>query len=199
MTASIKALRSASLIILSRHAALSLHTCAGMSSANNRRLTLISTVPFDPSTLYQPTNDFYDNRDDLHDHAGLLTIQKSTRLSYSFGADGILDPPPIHRPVRRGWRGRSRRPAVPGLRGAPPSARHTTIPISLSTASSAAPMFTPCRARYARPLTRSTEFSGMAGVARYETKFVQTVAVDPAIAALIGISSANARLRTAAP
>ena len=76
--------------MLSRHAMFSLHTGAGISSQNNAGVTLLSTVPFDPSTLYRPTNDFYDNRTIYLTSQAAVTIQKSTRLSYSLGVDGFL-------------------------------------------------------------------------------------------------------------
>jgi len=44
---------------------------------------------------------------------------------------------------------------------------------------------------YSLLLSRSTQLSGTGGISRYENVFVQTVAIDPAIAALIGISSAQ--------
>jgi hypothetical protein len=44
---------------------------------------------------------------------------------------------------------------------------------------------------YSVTLSRSTQFSATAGVAKYENIFVQIVPVDPAIAAVIGISSAQ--------
>ena len=46
-------------------------------------------------------------------------------------------------------------------------------------------------ASYSLAISRSTQLSAFGGVSRYETIFVQTVAIDPAIAALIGISSAE--------
>jgi hypothetical protein len=44
---------------------------------------------------------------------------------------------------------------------------------------------------YARQLSRHVELSAFAGVARFETTFIQLVAVDPAIAALLGASSTS--------
>jgi hypothetical protein len=46
-------------------------------------------------------------------------------------------------------------------------------------------------ATYSRVLSRSTQLSVTGGISKYENVFVQTVAIDPAIAALIGISSAQ--------
>src|ERR1022692_2201295 len=46
-------------------------------------------------------------------------------------------------------------------------------------------------ATYSVILSRSTQFSATAGIARYENIFVKIVPIDPAIAAIIGISSAQ--------
>src|ERR1039457_6059969 len=46
-------------------------------------------------------------------------------------------------------------------------------------------------ATYSVILSRSTQFSATAGIARYENTFVELVPIDPAIAAIIGISSAQ--------
>ncbi|MCU1238592.1 MAG: hypothetical protein JWP63_6559 [Candidatus Solibacter sp.] len=175
---------------LSRHVALSFNTSAGMSSQNNQGVTLLSTVPFDPSTLYRPTNDFYDNRTIFVSSQVNLSVQKSTRLSYSVGADGFLT--------------RRRSTALYGVGGLGARGdimyrvgRRSTIGVAYNYIHFAFNgIFSSTDAHtvvgtYARTLTRSTEFSGYVGVSRYETKFVQTVAVDPAIAALIGIGSAQ--------
>jgi len=44
---------------------------------------------------------------------------------------------------------------------------------------------------YSVVLSRSTQFSAFGGISRYENVFVQIVPIDPAIAAVIGISSAQ--------
>jgi hypothetical protein len=44
---------------------------------------------------------------------------------------------------------------------------------------------------YAVQLSRTTEFTGYAGVIRSETKFVQSVPVDPVVAALLGQTTGN--------
>jgi hypothetical protein len=176
--------------MLSRHAMFSLHTGAGMSSQNNTGVTLLSTVPFDPSTLYRPTNDFYDNRTIFLTTQAAVTIQKSTRLSYSLGADGFLT--------------RRRSSALYGVGGLGARgdlqyrlARRSTIGVAYNYVHFAFHgIFSSTDdhtfvGTFSHTLTRATEFTGYGGVSRYETKFVQTVAVDPAIAALIGISSAQ--------
>jgi hypothetical protein len=175
---------------LSRHSVLAIHTAAGMSSQNNVGVTLISTVPFDPSTLYRPTNDFYDNRTIFVTSQIFLSIQKSTRLSFNFGVDGFLT--------------RRRSTALFGVGGV---GARGDLQYRLTRRSSIGAGYNYTHfafngiysstdvhnllATYAITLTKSTEFSGYGGAARYETKFVQTVAVDPAVAALIGVNSAQ--------
>src|SRR6202035_2268781 len=41
---------------------------------------------------------------------------------------------------------------------------------------------------FAMTLSRRLEFTGFAGASRYETKFINVVAVDPVITALLGIT-----------
>ena len=176
--------------VLSRHSALAFSVSAGMSSSYNMGLTLISTVPFDPSTLYQPTNDFYDNRTVYASSRVAYTIQKSTRLSFSFAGDGFLTrrrSTALYGVGGLGARGDmqyrlTRRSSV----GAGYSFTHFAFNGIFS--STDVHNFV---GSYSVTLTRSTEFTGYGGAARYETKFAQTVPVDPAIAALIGINSAN--------
>lgn len=176
--------------VLSRHSAVSVNVAAGMSSSNNTGLTLISTVPFDPSTLYHPTNDFYDNRTIFVSSQVLYTIQTSTRLSFSLGGQGYLT--------------RRRSSALYGMGG---GGARGDVQYRVSRRSSIGAGYTfnhfafngifsstdvhTVAGSYSITLTRATEFTGYAGASRYETKFSQTVPVDPAIAALIGISSAN--------
>jgi hypothetical protein len=174
--------------LLSRHVNLSLHTGAGIYSGYNTGSTLLSTVPFDPSTLYQPTNEFFDNRTIFVSSQANLSIQRSTRLSYNVGAEGFLT--------------RRRSTALYGVAGAGARGdvqyritRRSTIGAGYNYSHFAfhgifsSTDIHALNLSYGVTLTKSTEFSAFAGAARYETKFVQSVAVDPAIAALIGISA----------
>jgi hypothetical protein len=176
--------------LLSRHVMLSFHNSAGISSQNNAGVTLLSTVPFDPSTLYRPTTDFFDNRTIFLSSQANLTVQKSTRLSYNIGVEGFLT--------------RRRSTALFGVSGAGArgdvqyritrrstiGAGYTYTHFQFHGIFSGTDIHT-LMGSYSVTLTKSTEFTGYAGAARYETKFVQTVAVDPAIAALIGITAAE--------
>jgi len=176
--------------LLTRHVQLSLHNTAGISSGYNSGSTLLSSVPFDPSTLYRPTNEFFDNRTIFLSTQANLSVQKSTRMSYSVGVDGFLT--------------RRRSTALYGVSG---GGAHGDLQYRFSRRSTAgiAYIYTHYAFRgifsstdintvlgtYAITLTRATELSATTGFSRYETKFVQTVAVDPAIAALIGLSAAQ--------
>ena len=171
-----------------RHVVLSINTNAGIAAHNFDQLALPQTVPFDRSTTYVPTNDFFDNRTMFFSTQATLQVQKSTRLSYSVGVDGFIT--------------RRRSTALYGVSGA---GAHSDIQYRVSRRSTigAAYQYTHYSfnhifsstdlhtivASYANRISRALEFSGTAGATQYETKFVQTVPVDPAIAILIGLTS----------
>jgi hypothetical protein len=173
---------------VTRHVILSINTSAGLASHNFDQLALPQTVPFDRSTTYVPTNDFFDNRTMYFSNQTTLQVQKSTRLSYSVGVDGFIT--------------RRRSTALYGVSGA---GAHSDIQYRVSRRSTIGAGYqythysfnhifssTDLHAivgSYANRISRSLEFSGTAGATLYETKFVQTVPVDPAIAILIGLTS----------
>ncbi len=175
---------------LSRHAALSLNNTAAIYGSNRTAPSLPQTVEFDPTTTYVPTNDFFDNRTISLSSQGSLSVQKSTRVSLSAGGDGFL--------VRR------RSSALYGVTGV---GAHGDIQYRTSRRSTVGVMYSYMHysftgiysstdshtvgATYSRVLSRSTQLSATGGISKYENVFVQTVPIDPAIAALIGISSAE--------
>jgi hypothetical protein len=142
-------------------------------------------VPFDPSTTYAPTTDFFDNRTEYLSTQANLVIQKTARLSFSMGGDGFL--------VRR------RSSALYGVTGATAEAdvqyrltRRSTIGANYSFTHfdfigvlSSTDVHA-VSGVYSVRVNRWLEFSGAAGMARAETRFIQNVPIDPAIAALIG-------------
>ena len=173
-----------------RHISLSLQESAGMFSGAFGLFGLPQTVQFDPSTNYVPTTDFYDNRTIYFSTGANLIIQKSTRLSFSFGGEGSL--------VRR------RSTALYGVTGASARGdmqyrltRRTTIGAMYSythydyTGAFSGADVHMATITYATRLSRWWEVSGYAGVSRAETKFVQTVPLDPAIQALLGVGYGN--------
>jgi len=175
---------------LSRRMVLSLSESAGMFSRDPGLLGLQQTVPFDPSTTYIPRTDFFDNRTIYLTSQGSLTIQKSARLSFDLGGGGFIT--------------RRRSTALYGLVGATAMgdvqyrvSRHSTIGAEytyayysytriLADSNVHGAAFT-----FAHQFTKELEFSGSAGAMRGESKYLQSVPLDPAIAALLGIGSTN--------
>jgi hypothetical protein len=173
-----------------RHITFSFRENAGLFSQAYGLAGLSPTVPFDPATTYVPTTDFFDNRTLFTTTAGDLIIQKSARLSFDFGGTGFDT--------------KRRSTALASVIGFSAHGdlqyrltRRTTIggnytytEFSYSGSSSNADMHS-VAATYAIQLTRHLEFTGYAGAMRVETKFIQNVPVDPAIAALIGLSEST--------
>ena len=170
---------------VSRHVSLTLNESAGLFSRSFGLPGLSQTVPFDPSTTYAPTTDFFDNRTEYLSTQANLVFQKTARLSFSLGGDGFL--------VRQSSS------ALYGATGATAHAdvqyrltRRTTIGGNYSYTHfdfihvlSSTDMHT-VSGVFSMRISRWLEFSAEGGLARAETKFIQNVPIDPAIAALIG-------------
>ena len=174
-----------------RRVSMSLRESAGMFSGGFGLQGIPQTAQFDPSSNVTPTTDFYDNRTIYFTTGVNLIYQKGARLSFSFGGEGSL--------VRR------RSTALYGVTVGQANAdvqyrisRRSTLGatyrythydytgvLSDSDIHSAA-------LTYATRLTRWWEISGYAGAARAESKFVRVVTLDPAIQALLGITTATA-------
>ena len=173
---------------IARHTTLTLRENAGLMSNGFGQLSLNPALPFDPATAHIPTNDFYNNRTIYVSTQADLVIQRSARLSFDFGGDGFTQ--------------RYRSSALYGVTGAGARAdvqyrlsRRSTIGVGYSyTHYSYTGIFSSSDLHsvvgtYAIRLSRNLEFSGFGGVIRAETKFAQFVPLDPAIAALLGVSS----------
>jgi hypothetical protein len=175
---------------LSRHAVLSLNTSAIYYGSNRASPTLPQTIEFDPATTYLPTNDFFDNRTIAFSTQPSLAIQRSRRLSFVVGGDAFLT---------RRWS-----TALFGVKGI---GAHGDIQYRASRRSTVGAMYSfihysftgiygstdshTLAATYSAIVSRSVQFSASAGVSRYENIFVEIVPIDPAIAAVIGISYAQ--------
>jgi hypothetical protein len=171
-----------------RHTKLALRESAGMFSRNFGLPGLPQTVPFDPGSSYVPTTDFFDNRTIYLSTQADFTWQKSARLSFNIGGDGFL--------------ARRRSSALYGATG---GGARGDMQYRLSARSTVGAAYTYTHfeyrgvfsgtdlhgiaATYGVRLTRWWEFTGYGGFMRAETKFLQSVRVDPAIAALIGAST----------
>jgi hypothetical protein len=171
-----------------QHITLTMRESAGMYARNPGVLGLSQTATFDPNTAYIPTTDYFDNRTIYAATQADLIVQKSARLSFDLGGDGYL--------VRR------RSTALYGVTSGVARAdvqyrlsRHTTIGANYNYSHygftrvfGSTDMHT-LSGSYSLRLSRWLEFSGFAGVARAETRFVQNVPVDPVVTALLGIVS----------
>lgn len=175
---------------LSRHAMVNFSNSAVLYGSNRATPTLPQTIAFDPATTYIPTNDFFDNRTITISSQGSLQVQRSTRFSFLVGGDGFLT--------------RRRSSALYGATG---YGAHADIQYRVTRRSTIGAMYQFIRytftgvaggtnahtfgGTYSAVLSRSTQFSATLGVVKYENVFVQVVPIDPAIAAVIGISSAQ--------
>jgi hypothetical protein len=133
--------------------------------------------------------DYFDNRTVFSTTQASLVVQKTARLSFAMGgSDFIVD---RHSKALYGSRGQvatgdvqyriNRRSTI----GAQYQFLHYTYPgIYGSTVGNGA------AATYAIRINREWEFSSYGGFMRVESTFLQTVALDPAIAALLGITGA---------
>ena len=171
----------------SRHVTLSLRESAGMFSRDYGLLGLSQAVGYDPSQTSVPTTDYFDNRTMYLDSQANLTFQKSARLSFNLGGDGSLI--------------RYRSTALYGANGATARAdvqyrvtHRTTIGANYTFNRFAFPAVSSqtdihgAVFSYSTRLSRWVEFSGYGGVMRVESKFIQSVPVDPAITALLGVT-----------
>jgi hypothetical protein len=117
-----------------------------------------------------------------------LIYQRNSRLSFDFGGDGYIN--------------RRRSSALYGITGADARGdvqyritRRTTIGAnyryehySFTRIFSSTDIHS-ASGTFAMQISKTLEFTGYAGVTRAETKFVQEFPLDPAIAALLGITS----------
>lgn len=175
---------------LSRNAIISFEETAGTFSRNFTPVGLSQTVPFDPSSSYIPTTDFFDNRTVYSTSHADLVYQRTARLSFSFGGDGIV--------IRR------RSAALSGVVG---QAARGDVAYRLSRRTTIGAGYTfnhygftryfggtdvhGVALGYSVALSRWVELSAYVGAARVEQKTIQAVPIDPAIAALLGITAAT--------
>ena len=174
---------------ISRHAVFTLHQGAGVTSRVFGPEGLRQTVPFDPTTTYIPVTDYFNNRTVYVTTQAGLTIQKTARLSFNLGGDLYLTRYRSH--ALYGTTGLSANGDVQyrlnrkSTVGAQYVFDHFFYPGIWGSADAHG-----AAGSYSLRMNRYLEFSGYAGFMRIESSFIQTVPVDPAIAALLGISGA---------
>ncbi|MEO8369693.1 MAG: hypothetical protein ABI806_10860 [Candidatus Solibacter sp.] len=173
---------------LSRHSTFNFNNSLVLYGENRATPTLPTTLDFDPSTNNIPTNDFYDNRTLTASSTAGYTIQRSARLSFSFAGNAFLT--------------RRRSSALYGAKGL---GAQGDMMYRLTRNSTVGAMYTYIHYNftgiaggtdahavsgvYSRILTRHLQMSAFGGFTKFENVFIQTVPVDPAIAAVIGIGS----------
>jgi len=176
---------------LSPHVVLSIDESAGIFNRNAGLLATISpSVPFDPAQSYVPTTDFFDNRTIFSSTQIGMAVQRSTRTSWSFSG-GLFD---THRQSA----------ALYGVIGENASADYQ---YRITKRMTIGGNYNYSHFGYGRlasdtnmhggsgslayQMSRFWEFTGYAGFYRVESKFIQNVPVDPAIAAIIGITQSS--------
>ncbi len=175
---------------LSRRATLSLREGAGMFTRDFGLISMPQTVPFDPTTLYVPTTDYFDNRTFYVTSEADLSVQKTARLSFDMGGGLFIT--------------RRRSTALNGTTGLMAHgdmmyrlSRQSTMGVNYEyehfqfTRVFGGTDFHAAELVYARRLSRFWEFSGAAGGGHVETEFIQNVPIAPAIAALLGITQTS--------
>jgi hypothetical protein len=175
----------------SRHIKFTLREALGWFSRTAANVGLTQTVPFDPTQSVIPTSDFYDDRTIYSSTQADLIFQKSSRLSFDIGG-GLF----INRRASTALYGVTGESATGDVQyrlsrvstiGVNYSYTHYSYTGILSSSDIHGSSIT-----YARRLSRTLEFSGYGGFVRAETKFIQSVPVDPSVAALLGITNTTA-------
>jgi hypothetical protein len=147
-------------------------------------VSLNSSVSFDPSQSNIPTTDFYDNRTIYSSTMASMTLQASTRLSFSMGGGYFTDlrrssalysatgesgmGDVQYRLSRRATMGASYGFSHYGYSGSIGGANVNTATVSLSLR-----------------FSRWTEFSVFGGASHVSSTFEQTVPINPAILAIL--------------
>jgi hypothetical protein len=176
---------------INRHIMFSSSTAFGIINRDYGLLSSLSpSVPFDPSQNYVPTTDFFDNRTIYVNSSFNLVYQKSTRLSFAFGgglATTIRSSSALYGVNGVFARGDMQYRLDKNMTiGA--SYGYTHYLFTGLESSTDAHTF---NANFGWRMSRNWELSSYGGVARVETKFIQNVAVDPTIAAIIGITESS--------
>lgn len=173
----------------SPHSSFSLRNNASIASQPFALPGLPQTVTFDPSSTYNPTTDFYNNRTISLGTYASITLQKSARLSFNFGGQAGLAERQggvgLYSTTTAGATGDAQyrltgHTTVGGLYSYTHYEYHGTFNATDVQSLSGT---------YSIQLSRSLEFSGFGGFSQIETKFLQNVPLNPALAALIGFAN----------
>jgi hypothetical protein len=172
---------------VSPHIRFNLRESAGLFTRDFGLAELAQTVPFDPVGSYVPTTDFFDNRTIYLTTQADLIFQKTARLSFDLGGGVFINrrlSTALYSAVGQSAQGDvqyriARRQTIGALYGF--NHMGFTHLIGGTDVHYVAGSYS------IRP-TRRLEFSVIVGMMRQENKFLQAVAVDPVIAALLGVT-----------
>ena len=175
-----------------RRLSLQVNETAGILSLANGAFTYVPLSNVDPYAV--PTNELFDNRTEYLETRGILTYQKTLRLSYSFGGSGYV--------VRR------RSLALASLNGysaygdvAYRLSKRQTVSVNFQYVTydylrlfGDATIYTG-ELGYSIALTRRTELALKGGLARIDATGLANITLDPAIAAIVGHPTATTVFR----
>ena len=168
--------------VLSRHATLSVREAASIYSRSFTQPTV--------SSGYLPTLDIYGQRASMFSTQIALHVQKTARLSFSVAGSGGLTHKASSVVYDVGSAGvmadAQYRLSLQTTAGVSYSFSHFIYPGAFSSAD-----YHSVTGNYAMALSRRLEFSLSAGFMRSESKFLQSVPLDPLLAYLIGVQSAT--------
>ena len=176
---------------ISRHLSMTASEILGLFNRDAGLLGTISpAVSTDPSQANVPTTDFFDNRTIFSSTSVALTYQTSLRTSFEASASFFTD---LHESSAlssvTGFNATGDvqyRASKKATIGASYSYSYYNFSESFSNTDSWG-----VSATLGYQLSHLWEVSGYAGFLRVESKFIQNVPVDPAIAAIIGITEST--------
>jgi len=170
------------------HLTLDLKETAGTTTLANGEFAYVAAA--NPGPFGIPTNELFDNRTNYIESRVTLVWQDTQRLSFDFGGDGFLvrrDSPLLAGlngyDVRAGIAYRLTRRQTIGA-----TYQHTSFDFAGTYGSS---QIETAAMLYSVALSRSVDFALEFGGSRLVTSGLTQVAIDPAIAAIIGQSTAT--------
>jgi hypothetical protein len=173
---------------LTPHLKIDLRESAGMFTRDFGLAGLAQTVPFDPSSTFIPTTDYFDNRTYYSSTQAQATLQKTARLSFNMAGGFVTNRRSSNslysvngQTAEGDAQYRLTRASTVGA-----VYQYNRFEYSHHTGGSDVHIFT---GAYSMRPTRRVEFSAQGGVARVESKFFLAQAVDPVIAQLLGITT----------
>jgi hypothetical protein len=173
-----------------KHATFNLRQTAGIFTRDFGLLSLQQTIAFDPAASQVPRTDFFDNRTLYSNSQADFVLRKSARLTFALGGDtafvyrrsDALNSSKVFSARGDTQYRLTRRTTI----GAMYQFSHLGYSRSLGNT-----IVHGFAGTYSIALSRSVEFSAYGGFYRLESKFIQTTAIDPLIAALLGITQST--------